>query len=424
MTSGFNSIAEIRAAQLAKLQVMTATLLSSNRFYQAKLAAAGISDARDLTSVDDLRAVPWTTKVELSNAQANDPPFGGLLSYPERDYILLHQTSGTTGKSLQWLDTRESWDWWARCWAEVYGAAGVTQEDRVFVAFSFGPFIGFWSAYAGATAYGALVHPGGGMSTARRLQAIIDNKITVLVSTPTYALHMAEVAAEMGIDIASSDVRLTLHAGEPGANIPATRARIENAWGARCIDHAGATEVGAWGFQCEAGGGLHINENEFIYEVIDPVTGSAASEGELVLTNLGRVAMPVVRYRTGDHVRIASSPCSCGRSFVKLEGGILGRVDDCMIIRGVNVFPSAIENIIRGFPEVSEFAVEVRQRGSMDEMEIRYESTAATASAVIPALGERIQTLLGLRAHIVQAPDGSLPRPELKARRFTDHRKA
>lgn len=420
--AGNSIIEDIRAAQLAKLRTMTGALLGSNRFYQRKLADAGIRDAREIMSPDALGGLPFTTKTELSEAQASEPQFGGLLTYPEEQYILAHQTSGTTGQPLHWLDTRESWDWWARCWEQVYRSAGVTRSDRIFVAFSFGPFIGFWSAYAGAVAYGPLVYAGGGMSTARRLQSIIENRITVLVSTPTYALHMAEVAQEMGIDLAASDVRITLHAGEPGANIPATRARIEAAWGAKCIDHAGATEVGAWGYQCSAADGLHINENEFIYEVIDPA-GSSAVEGELVLTNLGRIGMPVLRYRTGDHVRLASSPCSCGSPHAMLEGGVIGRVDDCMIIRGINVFPSAIENIIRAFPDVSEFAVDIHRKGVMDEMDIRFESTSPASADVVPALTERIQSLLSLRARVSQAPDGSLPRPELKARRFTDHRK-
>ena len=205
----------------------------------------------------------------------------------------IHQTSGTTGEPLRCLDTVESWNWWSRCWSSVYRAAGVTAADRVFFAFSFGPFIGFWSGYEGAQLIGALAIPGGGMSSSQRIRAMMVNDITVLVCTPTYALHLAEVAEEEGFDLAASSVNITIHAGEPGASLPTTKKRIEDAWGARCFDHAGATEVGAWGFECQVQSGVHINEGEFIAEVIDPATLEPAVEGELVLTNLGRPGMPV-----------------------------------------------------------------------------------------------------------------------------------
>ena len=164
-----------------------------------------------------------------------------------------------------------------------------------------------------------------------------------------------------------------MHAGEPGAGIPAVRARIEEAWGARAYDHAGMTEMGAYGFECAAQSGLHVNEAEFIAEVIDPATGAPADEGELVLTNLGRLGSPLLRYRTGDRVRAARTPCACGRTFLRLEGGILGRVDDMLIVRGVNVFPSALEGIVRRFPDVDEFVIEVYRRGQLDEVRLLLE---------------------------------------------------
>ena len=255
------------------------------------------------------------------------------------------------------------------------------------------------------------------------MRAIRYNDISVLICTPTYALHLAEIAEAEGVDIASSNVRITIHAGEPGASLPATKARIESAWGGRCYDHTGATEVGAWGFECQTQSGVHLNEGEFIFDVINPDTGESADEGELVITNLGRVGMPVIRYRTGDWVKLRTEACECGRSFRQLKGGIIGRIDDVLIVRGVNVYPSAIENIVRGFPEVGEFVVDVFRTGELDEMEIRLEIRATDTDAILTAVVKAIRNALGLRVKVKSVPHGTLPRFELKAKRFIDHRR-
>ena len=235
---------------------------------------------------------------------------------------------------------------------------------------------------------------------------------------------MAKVTAykQAGVDIANSSIHTTIHAGEPGASLPATKRRIETAWGARCYDHIGATEVGAWGFECQAQAGVHMNEGEFICEVIDPATGEPAEEGELVITNLGRIGMPVVRYRTGDRVKLQTSPCECGRTFLRLEGGVVGRTDDVLIVRGINIFPSAIENLVRSFPESGEFAVDVYRRHELDEIEIRLEINGADPSALSSAVIQKIRNTFGLRAHVKPVPYGTLPRFDLKSKRFTDHR--
>jgi phenylacetate-CoA ligase len=410
------------ALQWKKFQKMLAEVLSSNRFYRRKLAEAGVQRPEDVPTLEAFGRLPWTTKQELVEDQRANPPYGTIPTYPEERYTRIHQTSGTTAEPIRWLDTEESWNWWGRCWTAVYRAAGVTPADRVFFAFSFGPFIGFWAGFEGARRIGALAIPGGGMSSAARLGAIVRHGATVLVSTPTYALHLAEVAAEEGIDVAGSSIRRTIHAGEPGANLPATRRRLETAWGARCYDHAGATEVGAWGFECSAQAGLHVNEAEFICEVIDPDSGEPADEGELVLTNLGRVGMPVIRYRTRDRVRLKTGVCECGRTFRVLEGGVIGRIDDLLIVRGVNVFPTAVENAVRRFSEVGEFAVDVHRRGAMDEMEVRFETAGGNSDEVSAAVARGLYEALGLRVTVEAVARGALPRFELKARRFTDHR--
>lgn len=418
-TIGREALAEI---QLKKLQMLLGPVLETNLFYKRKLHEARLTQAEDLRSLSDMRHLPFTTKAELSADQLAVPPYGTNLTFPRQEYTRIHQTSGTTGEPLRWLDTEDCWNWWARCWSTIYRAAGVTRRDRIFFAFSFGPFIGFWSAYEGGHRLGALCIPGGGMSSYQRAKAILPYDVSVLVCTPTYALHLAEVAEQESIDLASSNVNITIQAGEPGASLPATKHRIESAWGARCFDHAGATEVGAWGFECQAQAGVHINEGEFIWEVIDPETGSAAVEGELVLTNLGRVGMPVIRYRTGDRARLNEAPCECGRNYVRLDGGVVGRIDDVMVVRGVNVFPSAIESIVHRFAAVGEFAVDIYREKELDQMEVRVEVRDADFNEVGAAVAREVQNALGLRVKVTPVPFGTLPRFDLKAKRFTDHR--
>jgi phenylacetate-CoA ligase len=417
---------ELEQQQLERLRSQLTIMLADNPFYRNKLHAAGIRSATDITCMADLTRLPHTTKQELSEDQREHPPYGTNCSLPHEAYSRLHQTSGTTGERLRWLDTPQCWNWWGRCWQAVYRAAGVGADDRIFFAFSFGPFIGFWSAYEGASQLGALAITGGGMSSQQRLQAILANQATVLVCTPTYALHLAEVANGLGMDIANSAIRRTIHAGEPGASIPATKSKIERAWGARCFDHAGATEVGAWGFECDAQDGLHVNESEFICEVLDPQTLQPSEEGELVVTNLDRAAMPVVRYRTGDRVRWHDQDkCPCGRTYRRIAGGVIGRLDDVLIIRGINVYPSAVEAAVRQFDQIVEYAVEAFRRGEMDELVVRVElveGESDDAGSLRADLERALHENLGIRAGVEFAGSRELPRFELKAKRVTDSR--
>jgi len=397
---------ERRRTQWSRLSARLPELQRGNSFYRPKLPKA----AREI------RELPFTTKAELSEDQAAHPPFGTNLTYPIERYVRLHQTSGTTGRPLRLLDTAESWEWWRECWQPIFRAAGVTARDRIFFAFSFGPFVGFWSAFAGAERLGALCLTGGAMTTTERVAAIVATDATVLMSTPTYALRLAEAAREEGIDLARSALRVSIHAGEPGASIPATRERIEKELGVESFDHTGATEVGAHGFSCAARDGVHINESEFIVEVLDATGGARdEGEGELVLTNLGRWGMPVIRYRTGDRVHAVRGTCACGRTLVKLVGGIAGRVDDMLTVRGVNVFPSAIEAIVRRFDEVGEYRVELARVREMDELRCVVEAPADVADRV----GAAIHRELGIRCLIEAVSPGALPRFEMKAKRFT-----
>ena len=407
----------LRAYQCTRLQNLARVIHPANAFVARKWRSAGVGSADDLRSWDDFFRLPLTTKSELVDDQTAHPPFGSNLTHPIERYVRVHQTSGTTGTPLRWLDTQESWDWWERCWGFVFRGAGLGPGDRVFFPFSFGLFIGLWSGFEGARALGCLAIPGGGQDSAHRLAVIESLGATAICCTPSYALHLAEVARERGVELRKLGVRVTVHAGEPGAGIASVRARIEEAWGARAYDHAGMTEMGAYGYECEAQAGLHVNESEFIVEVLDPVTGRPAREGELVLTNLGRSCSPLLRYRTGDRVRLASGPCECGRAFARLEGGILGRVDDMLIVRGVNVFPAALEGIVRRFAAVDEFAIEVYRRAEMDEVRLLLEVQDGAAHVPI-AVQEAVRVDLGIRVEVTTVPVRSLPRYELKAKRL------
>ena len=404
----------LREHQWRRFQAMARELLGSNAFVRAKWRAAGLAAVDDLRGWDDFGRLPFTWKREFVEDQAAHPPFGTNLTYPLERYVRVHQTSGTSAEPIRWLETQASWDWWTRCWAFVLRAAGVTPADRVFFPFSFGLFVGFWAGFEGARALGALAISGGGQDSLARLASMDALGATVLVCTPSYALHLAALARERGIDPSAGRVRITVHAGEPGAGIPAVRARIEAQWGARAFDHAGMTEVGAYGYECAEQAGLHVNESEFVAEVVEPATGAPAREGELVLTNLGRLGAPAIRYRTGDRVRVAAAPCACGRTFLRLEGGILGRLDDMLIVRGVNVFPAAVEGIVRRFPDVDEFQIEVFRAGELDEVRVLLE---ADDPATVRSVQEALHVGLGLRLEVRSVPLRSLPRHELKARR-------
>ena len=402
---------ELRDLHLRKLRAGLAEVLAANAFWRDRL--------QDVRGWDDFERLPLTTKAALLADQAAHPPFGTNLTYPLERFVRLHQTSGSSGgQPLRWLDTAESWEWWLRIWADhVYRAAGVKPGDRVFLAFSFGPFIGFWSAFGGAQQLGALCISGGAMTSEQRLRTMLDVGATVLLSTPTYALRLADVANHLGIDMRESGVRVTIHAGEPGASIPATRAAIEEAYGATCFDHTGMTELGPTGFSCSQRDGIHLIESEFIFEVLD-ADGHPSSEGELVATNLGRWGMPLIRYRTGDRASVSREQCSCGSPFVKLLGGIQGRVDDMFTVRGVNLFPSQVEDIVRRYPEVVEFVIERRRERHMDEVSLLIEAVGDEFSS--ERLEADLRQALGVRlpCHLVER--GTLPRSELKAKRIRE----
>jgi len=407
--------ASLARLQLEKLNRLFDAILPHNRFYAAKLE--GIP--RPLESLDALDRLPLTFKDELVGS-AKRAEFAANLTYPLERYTRFHRTSGTRGHPLVVLDTTADWQWWIETWQFVLDAAEIGETDRVMAAFSFGPFIGFWSAFDAATARGALVIPGGGLSTMARLETMRTHRATALFCTPSYALHMAETGAAGGIDVGSLGVRRIVVAGEPGGSLPVVRDQIEAAWKARVIDHSGASEVGPWGYADAERRGLHVVESEFIAEFLSIESGRPADEGELselLLTTLGRAGSPVIRYRTGDLVRPSWESDGENR-FVLLVGGVLGRTDDMLIIRGVNIFPSSIEQILRSFPEVVEYRMTARRDGRMDTLTVEVEDRLERPERIARELTLR----LGLKVAVQGVPLGSLPRFEGKGRRFVDQR--
>src|SRR5262245_29932739 len=416
---------ELSARQGERLTELLARIYGKSAFYTRKLDAAGIRiDALRLP--DDLWQLPLTTKAELIADQTAHPPWGTVFTEPLDHYTRYCQTSSTTGHPLRWIDTNDSWQWMLECWKPVYRAAGVHAGDRAFFPFSFGPFLGFWAGFEAGCQLGIHCVPGGGMTSQHRLATIEAIGATVICCTPTYALRLAEVAAEhsSGRPLSESRVRVIIVAGEPGGSIPATRQRIAQQWGARVIDHHGATEVGPVSFEClESPGFLHLNESEYICEVLELSSDREVPDGErgeLVVTNLGRSANPVVRYRTGDIVVRQSSPCRCGRTWARLEGGILARTDDMINIRGVNVYPASIESIVRRFSEVAEFRSTVTRAGSLRALTLEIEATDATNSHsdLAGRVAHQLRLALGLTVPVTVVAAGTLPRFEMKARRF------
>ena len=410
-----SSRSEITSIQLKKLNRLLNSILSSNEFYRDKLSQISLP----LDSLDKLAEYPITTKQELVDSDSPEG-FAANLTYPVSDYTRFHRTSGTKGRPMIVLDTPNDWQWWMEVWQYVLDSGEINSVDRVLMAFSFGPFIGFWSAFDAVVERGAMAIPTGALSTVGRLDLIRSVEATVVFCTPSYAMHMADVAKDNDIHLSDTSVRTIVVAGEPGGSMPQVQDKIQKAWNAKVIDHSGASEVGPWGYADPLGRGIYVNEAEFIAEFVSVETGQPAVEGELselILTSLGRAGSPVIRYQTGDLVKPTwNDDQDC--NFVMLAGGVLGRTDDMMIIRGVNVFPTSIERILRGFPEIQEYRMTAFKTASMDQLKIEIEDELATPERV----KFELELKLGFRVDVECVPIGSLPRFEAKGKRFVDKR--
>jgi phenylacetate-CoA ligase len=416
----------LQAHQVGQLRRLLAHTYANNVFYRKKYAAAGFTSCGDVVnaagSTPSFRELPLTTKAELLEDQAAYPPYGSNLACFPVEFVRQHQTSGTTGTPLKVWETRQSWHWMTRLWLFQFHALNITPSDVVFMAFNFSHGLGLWNVLDAGMQVGALTLTGGGLSSLQRVEAITSNGATVLVCTPSYALRLASVAAEHRIDIRESAVRMIVAAGEPGASLPAVRARIEDLWGARLYDSPGATEVGHFGMACTRYG-VHAIEGEFYVEMIDPNTLQPVppgQAGEIVVTNFGRPSSPVIRYRTGDIAKALYDRCECGRTMMRFDGGIIGRSDDMFVVRGVNVFPSAIEAIIRESGNVTEYAAEVFEDRGMYGLRVQVEmspGTAASVDDVIARIKDALHRRLFLKADVKVVPPNTLPRFDGKARR-------
>jgi phenylacetate-CoA ligase len=423
---------DLEALQLRKLRRLVEWADASVPWQSRRLRDAGVT-ADSIRSLDDLRRIPFLTREEWMQGQIEHPPFGPILAAEPERAVRYHMTSGTTGATpIRVLDSMKDWEWIAEMWCYGLWGFGVRPADTLFVAFGYSKFIGFWGLHYAGEKLGCLVLPGGAMTTDQRVKEIVEMGATVVASTPTYALRMAQEAKSLGIDLAGSAVRRVVLSGEPAGSIPATKALIEEQWGAKAGDTAGMTELGTiMIFECsEQPGGTHIIEDHYVEEVVDPETDQPVPYGEMgerVVTSFGRGFIPVLRYRTRDFVvKVPGSTCRCGRTFDVYDGGIRGRVDDMKLVRGTNVYPRAVEALVREHPEVDEFQIRLyTEEGIRDEIEILVEVPDANVDpeALCAQLAKELADAHeSLRFGVRSVELGSLPRFELKAKRLLDER--
>ena len=427
---------DLAALQLVKLQRLVAHAWQRSPWHRRLYESAGVTPER-IRSLDDLRRLPCMTREDWLDCQAQKPLWGDLVTRPPEQAIRYHLTSGTSGRQpLRVLDGRKDWAWIGEAWCYGFWGFGVRPRDTVFFAFSYGSFIGFWGAHYACEKIGCLTIPSGNMTTENRVKQLVELGATVVCATPTYALRLGQVAQQLGIDLArDGKVERVIVSGEPAGSIPATKRMIEEMWGAKCGDTAGMTEIGTiMIFECEhQPGGTHIIEDHFVEEVVHPETLEPVGygeKGERVVTAFGRGFLPLLRYRTKDMVeKVPHSECPCGRTGDIYRGGIQGRWDDMKLVRGTNVYPRAVEAIVREHRQVAEFQIVLtREDGIRDEITVEVELEPAAAEAgAWTELQRRLAADLahaheGLRFNVVQAAAGKLPRFELKAKRLQDLR--
>jgi phenylacetate-CoA ligase len=424
---------KLRTLQLKKFKKIFQWAYDHSKFHRSLYDKAGIKPD-DVRSFEDLRRVPTVEKSMMRGIQRKDPfPYGDALCVPIEDVSNFRQTSGTTGQPVYQPDTWQDWEWWAECWSFILWAQGYRPTDRVFIPFGYNIFVAFWAGHYASEKIGAEVVPGGVLDTQARILKIQELKCTAMMATPTYVLGMADTArTKMGIDPASLTINKITCAGEPGASIPTTKKRMEEAWGAKVYDHAGATEIGAWCYECDAQpGGLHVNEAFFLVEIQDPDTGEYIEEpgrrGKMIITALDRFAQPCVRFDSKDVIEWSADPCPCGRTFRVIRGGVIGRADDITKVKGVLLSPSAIEEVVRGIGGLSdEFEVLVDKVGDIDRITLKIEIVKGREGERQRIEGElkdqlRLKTNLG---YVLEFHDyGTLPRYDVKAKRFKDLRK-
>ena len=422
---------KLRELQVKKFRRVMEWAYKNSPFYAKLYKDAGIEPG-DIKSYEDIKKVPKTDKGMLRDVQKREPfPYGDILAVPLDQVTEFRQTSGTTGTPVYQADTWQDWDWWAESWAYILYAQGYRDTDRMFIPFGYNIFVAFWAAHYAAEKLGCEVVPGGVLDTEARILKMQELKCTAFGATPTYVLGMADTARKIGIDPRSIGIKRITCAGEPGASIPTTKQRIEDAWGAKVYDHIGATEIGAWSYSCTAQRGLHVNEGFFLVEIEDIDTGQIIEEpmktGKMVITAFDRIAKPCIRFDSKDVIRWADYECDCGRTFRIIDGGVVGRADDITKVKGVLLAPTAIEEVVRSFSELSdEYEVVVSKKGDIDDILLKIEMKPEHVDqkdAILVRLKDqlRVRTNLGYKMEV--HPVGSLPRYEVKAKRFKDLRK-
>jgi phenylacetate-CoA ligase len=425
---------ELRALQLRKFKRIFEWAYEKSKFHRGLYDQAGIKP-EDIRSFDDIHAAPKVEKSMMRDIQRKDPfPYGDALCVPLEEVTEFRQTSGTTGQPVYQPDTWQDWEWWAECWAFILWAQGYRSTDRVFIPFGYNVFVAFWAGHYGAEKLGCEVVPGGVLDTKARILKIQELQATAMMATPTYVLGMADTARnKMGIDPATLSINKITCAGEPGAGIPSTKKRIEEAWGAKVFDHAGATEIGAWSFECaDQPHGMHVNEGLFLVEIEDLETGKIIEEpgqrGKMIITALDRQAQPCVRFDSKDIIEWDKEPCSCGRTFRLIKGGVVGRSDDITKVKGVLLAPSAIEEVVRGIDGLGdEFEVVVDKAGDVDRIALKVELLPGAESQrkeIEGQLVDQLRNKTNLRYNLSFHDYETLPRYEVKAKRFRDLRKA
>lgn len=416
----------LEALQLQRLRETLRNAWDHVPWQRERLQRAGLASPSELHSLADLQRLPFTVKTDLRDHY----PFG-LFARPVEQLARLHASSGTTGKPTVVGYTASDLSHWADLMARSLYAAGVRPGDVVHNAYGYGLFTGGLGAHGGAERLGAPVVPASGGSTERQVALIMDFGARVLCSTPSYALAIAEVAEQQGVDLCGSALRIGMFGAEPWSQ--AMREQIEARLGLRAVDVYGLSEIMGPGVacECEAREGLHGWEDHFVFEVVDPDSGAPLPEGqagELVITTLTKQALPMLRYRTRDMTRVSTARCACGRTHLRLLR-LDGRSDDMLIIRGVNVYPSQVEAVLVGRPGLApHYQLVVTRRGALDQLRIEVEAAPGVPADRYAALAadamHHIKSLIGVNAEIAVQPPGSVPRSQGKAVRVRDLRQA
>ncbi|OGR28570.1 MAG: phenylacetate--CoA ligase [Desulfobacterales bacterium RIFOXYA12_FULL_46_15] len=422
---------KLKILQFKKFKRILTWAYTRSKFHRALYDKAGLTPD-DIRTFEDIKKIPKVEKSMMRGIQNKDPfPYGDALCVPLEEVSTFRQTSGTTGQPVYQPDTWQDWEWWSECWSFILWAQGYRPSDRVFLPFGYNIFVAFWAGHYAAEKLGCEVVPGGVLDTQSRILKIQELKATAMMATPTYVLNMADVAKnKMGIDPAALSINKITCAGEPGAGIPSTKKRIQEAWGAKVFDHSGATEIGAWSYECRKQPcGMHVNEAMFLVEIEDPVTGEIIEEpgrkGKMVITALDRIAQPCIRFDSKDIIEWDSESCSCGRTFRLIRGGVLGRADDITKVKGVLISPAAIEEVVRSITGLGdEFEVIVDKQGDADRIKLKVELLPEVVRGSVETILKdqlRLKTNLGYQIEFYDY--GTLPRYEVKAKRFKDLRK-